>query len=610
MSVECGRFSRMPFPFRSITQQILCALALGAPLVFIPGIFDYANLPQAAVLQVGAALALACALYGWRDEPFFIGFFDLAVIAWIVWMGFSLLWTPDPDIGIRLWTQWLAAAGLAWACSRCIRTERFTEKLLKMFFASGVAVATVGALQFLLPSWMAWIPVSKGPSATFGNRNMAVEYLLLVLPLGWIFFLRARRPLRILAAGLGCTLIGVFFTYALSRTGLYCSAFQALLFLTLIAVKQTRALLLPASWTGFHSISAACCLVVFMILANLTSNGFHWRWGSAVQEIQTRGPLFHGEGETKPEERILLYKNSWEMAKDRPLAGFGLGSFKSVYPAYARSAVIDRYFSLDEQPSEAHNDFIQFWAELGILGAILFVALWFLFFREVWIGLRKPHGVWCVGIGLAGVGLFFAALVNFPMSRGPMPPFIFFVYGILMRDGRWKWNPPQPIVSAMSIICGLLFIIALYWNVTRLAADSHLETSLRARIRRDLPKAKSEIEAAMHLHPSRKIILFTAARIYASLGDKVQAIAAYQEGLKAYPHSPNDLWNIGKAYMELNKLDDALAYYQKAIKLLPDEGSFHFYLGFLYIKRGELDKAQASFDEALRLDPDLTIILQ
>lgn len=562
-------------------------------------------------MQVGAALALACALYAWRGEAFQVGFFDIAVAAWIVWMGVSLLWTPDPDIGIHLWAQWLAAAGLAWACGRAMHAEGFSEKILRIFFASGVAVATVGALQFLLPSWMAWIPVSEGPSATFGNRNMAAEYLLLVLPLGWVFFLRARCPLRILAAGLGCTLIGVFFTYALSRTGLYFSAFQALIFLTLVMAKRTRTLLLPLGWTRLHSLAAASCLVVFMILANLNSDGFHWRWESAVQQIQaTKAPLFHEEGKPLPDQRLMLYKNTWEMAKDRPLAGFGLGSFKSVYPAYARSAVIDRHFSLRVQPAETHNDFIQFWAELGIIGVTLFAALWFLFFREAWMGLRGPHGAWCIAMALAGIGLFLDALVNFPMSRGPLPPFVFFVYGILMRDGPWKWNPPQGMVKAMSIVCGLLCIIAVYWNVTRLAADRHLEKSLRAGVRQDWPKAETEIEAARHLHPSRKLILFTAARVYAALGDNAQAIAAYEEGLKEYPHSVNELWNTGMCYKNLNKFDEALAYCQKAIALLPDEASFHFYLGFLYIKRGELDKAQASFDEALRLDPGLILIQQ
>lgn len=609
-------------PFRAITQWILCALALGACLVFANGFYDYANLPQGAVLQVGAAFALACALYAWRDKAFSIGFFDVALAAWLVWMGVSLLWTPDPNKGIHLWAQWLAAAGLAWACGRCLGAEEFREKILRMFFVSGVLVATLGALQFLLPSWMTWIPVSRGlsgeylgPAAMFGNRNMAAEYLLLVLPLGWVFFLRARRPFRILAAGLGCTLIGVFFTYALSRTGLYFSAFQALLFLGFVMVKRTRALLLPTGWTRLHSIAAACSLVVFMILANLTPNGFHWRWESAAQDKEkAKSPLFQKEGGGLPDQRIMLYQNTWEMAKDRPVAGFGLGSYKSIYPAYARSAVVNPYFTLSVQPSETHNDFIQFWAELGIIGFTLFAALLFLFFRAAWLGLSEPDGVFCIGMALAGVGLCLDALVNFPMSRGPLPPFVFFVYGALMSGSRsdwnWKWKPPQGMMKAMAVLCGLLCIISVYWNVTRLAADSHLETALRAGIRQDWPKALPEIEAARRLHPGSKFILFTAARVYAALGDKDRAIAAYEEGLKAYPFSANELWNICMGYKDLNKLDEALAYCQRAIAILPEEASFHFNLGFLYIKRGEMEKAQASFDEALKLDPNFTLIVQ
>lgn len=493
-----------------------------------------------------------------------------------------------------------------------MRTDGFIEKILTMFFVSGVLVATIGALQFLLPASMAWIPVTKGPAAMFGNRNMAAEYLLTTLPLGWVFFLRARRPFQVVASALGCALIGLFFTYALSRTGLYFSAFQALLFLVLVVVKRTRTLLLPTGWTRVHTLALASALGVFMILANLTSNGFEWRWNSAAQDIEKKKPpLFHEKNGALPDHRTMLFQNTWEMAKDRPLAGFGLGSFKSVYPAYARSAVVDRFFTIHSQAAETHNDFLQFFAELGVIGITLFATLWVLFFRNAWMGLRGPHGAWCIGLGLAGVGLFLDAMVNFPMSRGPLPPFVFFMYGTLIRDRRsdWTWKPSPKIMSALSMVFALLLIATVYWNVTRLAADSHLETSLRAGVRQDWQKALTEIESARQLHPNRKLILFTAARIYATLGDKARAITTYEEGLKAYPYAVNELWNTGMGYMELNKLDDALTYCQKAIAILPDEASFQFHLGFLYAKRKEIDKAQAAFDEALRLDPGLTLVL-
>ncbi|MBX7149238.1 tetratricopeptide repeat protein [bacterium] len=596
----------MPFSFRLLAQWILCALALGACLVFAPQLSDYANLPQGVVLQVGAALALALSLYGFRDKAFQFGFFDIAVAAWIIWMGLSLLWTPDTNHGINLWAQWLAATGLALACGRCQSTEGFTQKILTLFFISGALVATVGIFQFLLPLKMDWIPLTKGPAAMFGNRNMAVEYLLLTLPLGWVLFLKARCPFKILLSGLGCALIGVFFTYTLSRTGILFSVFQALLLVGFLIAKRTRALLLPTGWTRLHTLAVACCLAVFLILSNLTSHGFEWRWKSAAQETEKmKPPLFHEKGGVLPDERTMLYQNTWAMAKDRPVAGFGLGSFKSLYPAYARSNVVDPHFTLDFQPEETHNDFLQFWAELGAIGAFLFVALLFLFFREAWTGLNSPHAAWCMAMGLAGIGLVLDALVNFPLYRGPLPPFVFLVYGVLMRNKRWEWKPNTRVMSAIAITCVLLCMIALSWGITRLAADRHLAASFRASEKQDWPRALSEIEAAHQLDPGNKLILFTAAWTNTITGNKAKAVLLYEEGLKHYPYSPNHLWNAGMTYMDLGQLDNALSYFKRAITVLPDEAGFHFYLAVLYRKRGEMDKAKVAYDKAIKLNSEL-----
>jgi len=73
----------------------------------------------------------------------------------------------------------------------------------------------------------------------------------------------------------------------------------------------------------------------------------------------------------------------WDVLKDslriarKPMLGWGLGAFETVYPAF-------RSFYTTVYDNAAHNDYVQVLVESGIVGFIFVV--WF-------INLRIPHRV-------------------------------------------------------------------------------------------------------------------------------------------------------------------------------------------------------------------------
>ena len=94
---------------------IALAAVLGlAPLVVVPGLFDFANLPQSAFLQVSAAVLAAAALATpvWRLRGQRPEWPPLAapLLAWLAWSALSCAWSPNPALALRLWWPWLAAA--------------------------------------------------------------------------------------------------------------------------------------------------------------------------------------------------------------------------------------------------------------------------------------------------------------------------------------------------------------------------------------------------------------------------------------------------------------------------------------------------------------------
>lgn len=89
---------------------------------------------------------------------------------------------------------------------------------------------------------------------------------------------------------------------------------------------------------------------------------------------------------TKPAlwNRPLIWEASWNMIKAHPYLGTGYGTFSFFYGSER----------LPEETSAgytAHNDMLQLWAELGILGPILWLCIGGAIVFVAWRGLRKKH---------------------------------------------------------------------------------------------------------------------------------------------------------------------------------------------------------------------------
>jgi O-antigen ligase len=98
--------------------------------------------------------------------------------------------------------------------------------------------------------------------------------------------------------------------------------------------------------------SAAVCILVLAFLVFLG-------------KVHVLGRL----GDLGPDLRLAITKDSWRMFSHRPLWGWGLGTFPTVYPRY-------RSFYTNLFVNEAHNDYAQLLVETGVFGFGLMV--WFL----------------------------------------------------------------------------------------------------------------------------------------------------------------------------------------------------------------------------------------
>jgi hypothetical protein len=112
------------------------------------------------------------------------------------------------------------------------------------------------------------------------------------------------------------------------------------------------------------------------------------------------------------------------MIRDRPTAGFGLGTFPAVYPAYAS-------FDAGAVVEHAHNDWLEWSAEGGIPFALLWGMLAFT------LSFPAVRSRWGVGL----VAIFLHGLVDYPFAKIGLTAWIFTLAGILQAEGERTSSP-------------------------------------------------------------------------------------------------------------------------------------------------------------------------
>ncbi|MFP4104505.1 MAG: O-antigen ligase family protein [Phycisphaerae bacterium] len=202
--------------------------------------------------------------------------------------------------------------------------------------------------------------------ADFGDSNRLVSFLVPLLPLMGVMFMRSRWPGR----------IALLFPAAfVANTIILCRSRGAMVG---AAVAGAAALLF--SPRRYRKHIAGGLLVALL-------GGWYL---SDPQFLKRASTIIVDEGEQRDasaESRIEIWKATMQMLKSNPL-GVGVGNFYQRIGSYAR----------EHQGRDAHNTFVRCVGELGIPGLIVFCLVLGYAVRTCWqlmqIGKRlpEPHG--------------------------------------------------------------------------------------------------------------------------------------------------------------------------------------------------------------------------
>lgn len=297
---------------------------------------------------------------------------------------------------------WLFYAAVMYCAAKAIKTPAQLSGLLWTLFGMGVLVALYGMLQKTGPDDTVVYGLRKvygQPFGPFVNRDHGAFFLAMAGMAGLGLFFGGLKPL---------------FAHQ-SRTKLFdLLAIQFLKLIMLVAV--IAGIVKTGSRGGLHSfVSAAVCM-------GFVSSGFLRRKTHKIAAWLALVALLAGYGAVLSKYRILLgldgdkmvgsvttrfsmYKSSWEIFKDFPALGTGLGAVEHAFPFYTRPDI-----GLPYIVRHVHSDWIELFLQTGTAGGLIYLAGLFAalyIFYKGWLRCRSftVKAVYGGALGAATAGM-------------------------------------------------------------------------------------------------------------------------------------------------------------------------------------------------------------
>ena len=294
--------------------------------------------------------------------------------------------------------KWGALAGVFFLVQAVGHTKEGRRVFLSGFLYFATAMAVLCLLQLPTANGRAfWVFPTGYPAvyATFAYRNNYAQFVEIALPIALWRALRDPRQswwFALTGSILFASVIG-----SASRSGAALCTVELLVILG-IGIGRLR-----RGKTAVPLRSMISGLVIIPVIAAIFTLAAGWQ---QVWQRFERNEPFSARG--------YFLESAIDMTRDRPLTGFGLGTFPEVYQRYA---VKDFPF----YANHAHND----WAEFAADGGIPFLLLILIPF--VCVMPRAIRHPW--GIGVIAVVLH--ACIDYPFPRPAVSGWMFAMAGLL-----------------------------------------------------------------------------------------------------------------------------------------------------------------------------------
>lgn len=423
------------------------------------------------------------------------------------------------------------------------------KRIVLAMIVAGVVEAFLGIFQMLTKSrgifWF-WQSAYKtgGYFGSFVNPNHFATYMGLVTCMGigllisrpkipfypsnesWRHYLsrfEAYMSKNILLIFL-LTIMGASIFLSLSRGGILCFLFTLVFIFVFQGIRASKKKRILVIITGL--------IFIFLIWIGIDP---------VIKELSTLLKLTR-----KSPERTIAWKNSLDIIKDYMFMGVGWGNFRNIFPLY-KSATLRSFWD------HAHNEYVEYLVETGIIGFVLFYGGLFSCLFIVVKRWFKRNEVFSVGITLGGISAIFLLLMDNMITFNlhiPSIAFLFFlILAITIRSVYLYHHIPLVRITLKKkkavIILAAFSLIVIFISISQINMCQAKALYNQYRTTNDI----SFLKRAIKLDPSRAGYRYALAQEYFK-DVKGNGNEALKLCLSAVELNPTNPWyHIGLAWI-------------------------------------------------------------
>jgi len=310
--------------------------------------------------------------------------------------------------------------------------------------------------------------------------------------------------------------------------------------------------------------------------------------------------------------RWEVWRITLKMIAQKPLWGYGLDSFRLVFPKFQSWDLIRMEGrSIFDRP---HNDLLQVGFSLGLLGLTAYLWLIFAFFWTSW-GKRREFGKgesrWTTAGLLAGV-LGYLVSIQFSFSSVATSSLLWIVMGLVLSGefknispGRWPSKARTAKAAALLVVTLVSVILAF---VTP-AADYLARKGKSSQELNLFDRAEKFYRLSVKLAPWETLYRLRLGETIIDGNPRADASSKWSEAESLFrsvislsPRESEAYLSLSALKLEQKNFEEASSYAQSALDLDPFSVDAYLDLGLTRSAQGNWQEAVSLWNRALEID--------
>jgi O-antigen ligase len=446
----------------------------------------------------------------------------------------------------------------------------------------------------------------KRGSGTFISPNNLAGYLEMILPLAIAFTLTGRfTPVQKIFLAYAGLVIFAGLTVTISRGG-WLGGGVSMVVLFFYVVRQRD------YWKR--------ALVVLVVLSGIFIF-FYLKAVMPPNRVERIDQAFAVE-----DVRYKLWGPAYEMWKDHPWLGVGPNHFDERFRQY-RPADSE----VQARPDRVHNDYLNTLVDWGVIGAILILAAWVVFYVQVfrsWKFVRRAQNdlaakrsnksAFVLGGALGLLAILVHSFFDFNMHVPANAILAVVVMGLVGAHYRFAterhWHTVRiglrvPMVTSLVILLSYLSWQTLHRTVESFAlaqadAPEANPTFRLAELKKAMQAEPGNFETAYQIGEALRLESWDGVDDYVEVAR--EAIEWFKRSVGLNPYNPHAMLRLGMCYDWIEDHATAAIWFNKAQALDPNGYLTRAYIGWHHFQMKDYSKARHWFKDSITLLADAT----